>query len=307
MSGDPLAGDRWVDDRLAALTPRSEWTPDGGRTLARLRARSLAKTRERAMAARRWMWTTLVAASAGIALLLLPASRACAEQPGRCVQRVLGVVGPASHSPAIRAVPEIREPVPAPRVSVSPAPAVNIPVSFKEAGAASAPVSVEIYIDYACAHCEAFVRDVVPLLTEQYVATGKVKLLYRDYPLPTHRYAKVAARYADTAGELGYYEVAMKQLFATREVWSATGEIGAQLAEVLPADVMEKLRDRMQNDPDPDSCLSADVAAGHADHLDRTPFVVIAAGGTRQAIIDGPLTFEVLKRNLDRSALPIAR
>ena len=293
--------DRWVDERLAGLAPDGEWTPNAGSALVRLRE----KNRERAMAAQRWIWTTLVAACAGAALLLLPASRACAEQPDRCVQRVLGVVTPANHQPANQQLvaPAISPPAQAPVVSV---PVGKVPVSavlpgrnFKEIGNASAPVSVEIYLDYECAYCETFVRDVAPLLAEQYINTGKAKLLYRDYPLPTHRYAKLAARYADAAGELGYYGAAMRQLFATRGTWSASGDIDSQLAEVFPAGVMEKLRQRMTNDPDPDACLAADLAAGQADHLDRTPFVVIVSGRRREAITDSTFTFDVMKRNLD--------
>ncbi len=181
-----------------------------------------------------------------------------------------------------------------PSASVNPAPLPLIG-NFKEVGSASAPVSVEVYIDYQCVHCESFVRDVTPLLVEQYVGTGKVRLLYRDFPLPTHRYAKLAAYYADAAGELGYYDTAMKQLFATRQAWSVSGDIDTQIAQVLPVGIMEKLRDRMKNDADPDAALAADLAAGQEDRLDRVPFVVIVSGGKRQAITETPLSFDVLK------------
>jgi hypothetical protein len=64
---------------------------------------------------------------------------------------------------------------------------------------------------------------------------------------------------------------------------------------------MDQVRARIHCDPDPDE-LSGDLAAGQADHLDRTPFVVIVSGGKRQAVTAAPLTFEVLKSALDRLA-----
>ena len=306
MANHDWESDGWVDERLATLRRGPEWIPDAGRALARLQARRSENRRGRVLAARRWLWTTLAAAGAGVALLLLPASRACAQQPGACVQRVLRVVAPAGSAPVSEATnPATPAHSTEPR-RVAPSATVNqatlpFETNFKEAGSRSAPVSVEIYIDYECVHCESFVRDVAPLLMEQYVATGKVRLLYRDFPLPSHRYARLAARYADAAGALGYYDAVMKQLFATRPVWSASGDIDSEVAGVLPAEVMGQVRSGMHCDPDPDS-LWADVAAGQADHPDRTPFVVIVSGGKREAVTDAPLTFEVLKSALDRLA-----
>jgi len=297
LSEDGLsADDRWLDQRLASLGPDRDWAPDAGRTLARLRARTLAKTRARGLAVRRWVWTTVVAASACAALLVLPASRACAEQPGPCVQRVFGraanpTIVSVSTAPTVPAAPAVVD-----RVVTRP----SIQSNFKDVGFASAPIGIEIYIDYECPHCEAFVRDVVPLLTAQYVQTGKARLLYRDFPLPSHRYAKAAAEYADAAGELGYYDAAMRQLFATRSEWSANGEVEKQVARVLPASVMEKLRERIEGDTNPGDALAADLAAGQADHLDRVPFVVLVSGDMRQAVEDAALSFDVLKGNLDQ-------
>ncbi len=313
MANHEWESDRWVDDRLAALQTGNDWIPDAGRARAQLLARRSENTQARLLAARRWVWTTLAAASAGAALLLLPASRACAQQPGACVQRVLRVMAPAGNAaPVVAANPGTlppsrvvdhatvanREATTPAELIVKPAP---LPVisDFKEAGSQSATVSVEVYIDYECAHCESFVRDVIPPLMEQYVGTGKVRLLYRDFPLPSHRYARLAARYADAAGALGYYEVAMKQLFATRSAWDVSGDIDSEVALVLPAEVMEQVRSGIHCDSDSDS-ISADVAAGQADHLDHVPLVVIGSGGKRETLTAAPLTFEVLKGALDR-------
>ena len=158
---------------------------------------------------------------------------------------------------------------------------------------------MDIYIDFDCGHCGAFVRDVVPPLRAQYVDTGKVKLVFHSYPLPTHPYAMLAARYADAAGALGYYGAAMEQLFATRQTWDENGDVDSQVAQVIPVEAMQRLRVRVRNAGEADPALSADVAAGQADHLDRTPFVVVAAGGKRQAITETPLSFEAIAEKLD--------
>ena len=69
---------RWVDDRLATLSPSGEWQPDMQRGLARLRAR-----RERVTGGRRrWAWIAAGAMATCISLMATPATRAFAQ---RCV------------------------------------------------------------------------------------------------------------------------------------------------------------------------------------------------------------------------------
>jgi len=53
--------------------------------------------------------------------------------------------------------------------------------NFKEIGSAKAPITVEIYADYECPHCRALYMEVVPSLIAEFVKTGKVRLIHRDF------------------------------------------------------------------------------------------------------------------------------
>jgi len=267
--------------------------PDAGAALTRLRKRA----RRRAVVVRTWVWTTVAAAGAFAALLVAPASRACAQQPGQCLQRAFGVTAPARPVPV--ATPVQSESAPAAAPPKQPANLPATPADFKLLGSASAPVEIDLYLDYDCSPCGDFVRTIVPALMEQYVVPGKARLRYRDYPLPSHPYAALAARDADAAGRLGYYEVAMRQLFETRQLWDRNGEVDLQLAPVLPARAMAEVQ-RGLSDPHQDEEIAADSSAGQADHVDRTPFVVVVSGGKREAVMATPLTFGALKECLDR-------
>ena len=57
-------------------------------------------------------------------------------------------------------------------------------------GKASAPVTIIEYASLSCPHCAAFHNQVLPTLKKDYIDTGKVRLVYRDYP---HNNAAVAA------------------------------------------------------------------------------------------------------------------
>ncbi len=62
-------------------------------------------------------------------------------------------------------------------------------------GSKDAPVTMVEYASMTCPHCAAFQKDVIPLLNKDYVDTGKVKVIFREYPLDgAARMASAVAR-----------------------------------------------------------------------------------------------------------------
>ena len=74
----------------------------------------------------------------------------------------------------------------------------------------------EIYSDYECPSCAGFCTQVFPKFVAEFVKTGKVRVVHRDFPLPQHPFAKLAARYANAEGEVGHFEEVEKQLFVSQ-------------------------------------------------------------------------------------------
>ncbi|MEK6889470.1 MAG: thioredoxin domain-containing protein [Nanoarchaeota archaeon] len=70
-------------------------------------------------------------------------------------------------------------------------------------GSPDAPVTIIEFSDYQCPYCERFWSQTLPLIKEQYIDTGKVKLIYRDYPLDFHPMATPAAIASECVHELG--------------------------------------------------------------------------------------------------------
>jgi protein-disulfide isomerase len=62
-------------------------------------------------------------------------------------------------------------------------------------GSKDAKVTMIEYASMTCPHCAAFQAQVVPLLQKDYIDTGKVKLIFREYPLDgAARMASAVAR-----------------------------------------------------------------------------------------------------------------
>jgi hypothetical protein len=216
---------QWADQQMAALDAAGEWQPNADRAWVRLRERDRASAVRR----RRWVWALGAAAvCAGLLVLPLP-PRACATTR-LCSKNLLESVfatpaampaapiagGGAPSTPAATVVEQpLRsgEPVNAPEPR-RPAAASAVRTNFKEYGSDGAPLTCEIYSDFQCPACAKFHAEVVPLLVAEYVQTGKMRLVYHDFPLTRiHPYAGLAARYADAAGRAGYYDEAVKQIF----------------------------------------------------------------------------------------------
>jgi protein-disulfide isomerase len=83
-------------------------------------------------------------------------------------------------------------------------------------GNPNAPVTLIEYSDFTCGYCVKFFRDTWPRLREKYVETGKVRLLYRDYPRDPDGPAMTAALAARCAGDQGRYWDMHDRLFAGR-------------------------------------------------------------------------------------------
>lgn len=104
-----------------------------------------------------------------------------------------------------------------PAVQVAPATA-TLPDAQGHAslGSASAPVTIVEFTDLQCPYCARFASQTLPELKRQYIATGKVRFVSRDLPLPMHAQAKAAAVAARCAGRQGKYWEYREALFAAQ-------------------------------------------------------------------------------------------
>ncbi|HUP98357.1 MAG TPA: thioredoxin domain-containing protein [Usitatibacter sp.] len=68
-------------------------------------------------------------------------------------------------------------------------------------GAADAPVTLVEFSDYECSFCQRYHMQAYERIKREFVDTGKVRYVVRDFPLPMHRHAVTAARAARCAAE----------------------------------------------------------------------------------------------------------
>ncbi len=88
-------------------------------------------------------------------------------------------------------------------------------------GDPNAPVTIIEFSDIQCPFCGRFFDQTLPSLKKDYIDTGKVKLVFRDFPLSFHQNAQKAAEAAECAKEQNKFWEMHDKLFGSQDEWSS--------------------------------------------------------------------------------------
>jgi len=167
-------------------------------------------------------------------------------------------------------------------------------------GDPQAPVTLIEYSDFTCGFCLKFFRETWPRLRADYIETGKVRFLYRDFPRGFQGPGLDAAVAARCAGNQGRY-------------WQMHDRLFGDDRRLGPADLQRHAQTIGLDLPLFSKCLEE---APHTDAIRRdreegvrlgfvgTPgFVLLRTQGTgqqRPIAIPGAVPFKVFQEQIDR-------
>ena len=93
-------------------------------------------------------------------------------------------------------------------------------------GKADAPVTIIEYASMTCPHCADFHKTTYPALKSKYIETGKVRFIFREFPLDDLAVAaSMLARCAGAEKSMAMIDV----LFASQDKWATRDPIPALL------------------------------------------------------------------------------
>ena len=138
-------------------------------------------------------------------------------------------------------------------------------------GDPDAQVVIVEFSDFQCPFCERWAQQTLPQLKQNYIDTGKVKLIYRDFPLSSiHPEAQKAAEATECADDQGKFWEYHDILFEKRGEWSGAGAAKfKQYAADLGLDTAA-FDDCLDSDKYKDEVLG-DLNAGRAVGVTGTP------------------------------------
>lgn len=131
--------------------------------------------------------------------------------------------------------PTISVPQSQPQATTAPAPAASGAEAAKVRaddfviGTPGAPVTVIEYASLTCPHCANFHKNILPALISAYVDSGKIRLVYRDFPLDgVALRASMLARCTGRDRFFGFIDI----LYQRQARWAGSADPLAALARV---------------------------------------------------------------------------
>lgn len=141
-------------------------------------------------------------------------------------------------------------------------------------GAPDAPVVLVEYASLTCPHCASFHSDILPALLEEYVETGRLRYVYRDFPLDNMALrAAMVARCSGRDRFFGFIEA----FYASQSQWAeARNPMSALRALAALGGMPGREFDAcMANRAMADGILAARLTAAREHGVSGTPTVFI--------------------------------
>jgi protein-disulfide isomerase len=154
-------------------------------------------------------------------------------------------------------------------------------------GAASAPIELVEFSDFQCPFCYRAYPTVKQVLSTY---GSKIRLVYRNYPLPNHPNARPAAEAAQCANEQGQFWAYHDQLFANQsklgndDLKAAAAALGMDAGKFNACFESHKYKAR----------VDADMQAGNEAGVNGTPAFFING-----RMLSGAQPFEEFKKVID--------
>lgn len=144
-------------------------------------------------------------------------------------------------------------------------------------GDEDAPVTIIEFTDYQCPFCKKYGKEAFPKIKEEYIDTGKVKYVFKDFPVPSlgHDNAVKMAKAANCAGEQGMYVEMHDKLFEEQNKISPqrTAKFDASKIDTWAQEIglnMEEYNSCMSKSSVEDE-INADLSEGKNGGVQGTP------------------------------------
>ena len=168
---------------------------------------------------------------------------------------------------------------------------------FVVLGPDSALVKIKIFSSLTCPHCANFHMQVIPKIKKEYIDSGKVQLIFVDFPLDLAAFnASKLLHCMDENMQIGYLDT----IYEKQNEWtngSNIDEINNNLKKIvenlgLNSDNFNKC---LTNEMVSDKILNGRINANQKYSINATPTIVI-----NEKKYEGSIDFKNLKKKIDK-------
>jgi len=169
-------------------------------------------------------------------------------------------------------------------------------------GDPNAPITIIEFSDFQCPFCSRFSSQTLPLLEENYIDPGKVKLVYKDMPLRIHPNARMAHIAAECADEQGKFWEYHDILFIEQSQWQRLSPSNLDTTLTNFAAGLEMQSTEFQScmkSPEIAMEVNDDALEARSYGVNGTPTFFIGNEKNGFAILVGAQPYSVFERMID--------
>ena len=160
----------------------------------------------------------------------------------------------------------------------------NDPLSERVLGDPNAPITILEYSSLTCPHCATFHANTLPQLKKDFIDTGKVKLVFRDFPFDRAALqASMLARCSNPERYFGFLDV----LFKSQNKWAGASDPAQALAQTgkLAGVGDQQFKECLANEALANKLIERRLEAEQKYQVQSTPTFVIMRGDTVEKIV----------------------
>ncbi|MBI4894698.1 MAG: DsbA family protein [Candidatus Aenigmarchaeota archaeon] len=166
-------------------------------------------------------------------------------------------------------------------------------------GSKDAPIIVYEFSDYQCPFCERFFSASLPQIKQNYIDTGKILFVYKDFPLTQiHPGAMPAAIYAKCANDQGkwvaFHDAVFKNQGALQQGQAGLDSLATQAGLDMTALAS------CASDPSAQKEVENDLNTGIAVGVTGTPSFFIGSPEKGFVNVVGAQPYDVLRQAIDQ-------
>ena len=164
-------------------------------------------------------------------------------------------------------------------------------------GQDEAPVKIKIFSSLTCPHCANFHINVVPEIKKEYIKTGKVQLIFIDFPLDQGAFnASKLLHCLDKKKQILFLDT----IYETQNEWTSgsnVNDININLKKiVMNFGINSAQFDKCLIDETiSDKILNGRIDANHKYSIDSTPTIII-----NEKKLQGSASFKNIKKKIEK-------
>ena len=157
-------------------------------------------------------------------------------------------------------------------------------------GSAESPVKIEVFSDFECPACSNLFFNTIQPILKNY--KDRVSVVYYEFPLDMHPYARPASRYVLAAARLADQKkllAVFEMLFANQNSWAQDGNPEAFVSGALSLEDFQKVTSILEaNGESIEKDIDRDIQVGTSRKINATPTIFINHAGKQEKAVMPP-------------------